>query len=230
MKMSQRYRQCLLRCDMYRILSLGLDAPFEKNRREIHGILQDFVQGPDLPGLLPALRRCFRKLLSAVKKMDTAQWENEYNALFATKVLCPPSEGSYHLAERGPVLGDVSAFYKAFELNFLVKEGPPDHIKMELAFLSYLSLKEAYAVENGMLQESEITAQAQKSFLKDHLGRWGESFALRLAQNSSLPFYKELASALCQWLHIENKFFDISPAGLPLTLPAADDVKWACPR
>ncbi|MBI4125848.1 MAG: molecular chaperone TorD family protein [Deltaproteobacteria bacterium] len=214
-------KKALLRCDVYRVLALGFEVPLEKNLRELQAILQDLLE-------VQSLGKIFKKMLREVKRAKAQDLEEEYHLLFTTKVLCPPSEGSYHLTERGPILGDVTAFYRAFELNFLAHEGPPDSIKMELAFLSYMALKEAYAAENNMLKEAEITHEAQKSFLRDHLGRWGSGLAEKVMQNTTAPFYHSLAKFLQLWLDFENDLFKIQPLRLPVSLPRAEEEPVAC--
>ena len=47
-----------------------------------------------------------------------------------------------------------------------------DHLDMELEFYSPL-LKQAYALEQGWQDKSEIARDAASAFLADHLGRWG---------------------------------------------------------
>lgn len=214
-------KRALFRCDVYRILALGFDLPSEKNRQEMLQILEDLAE-------VKRVQKIFRKMLLEVKGAKAEDLEKEHPLLFTTKVLCPPSEGSYHLAERGPVLGDVTAFYKAFGLNFLAGEGPPDGIKMELAFLSTLALKEAYALENKMLKEAQITHEAQKKFLRDHLGRWGLVFAQRLKQNASSEFYQTLADFLHKWLDLEKGYFKVDPPPLPAYLPSLEEEPVRC--
>lgn len=208
--------RALLRADIYRILAIGFDEPNAERLGELRELIAE------LHPLDPILDSLYE--LSVMSPDLPA----EYNDLFCTKVLCPPYEGSYLLTERGAVLGDVSAFYKAFELKFLTREGPPDSIKMELAFLSYMALKEAYALENKLLSEAQTTFEAQAKFIRDHLGRWGGSFASRLKQTTTFPYYKTLAEFLEMWLAEENRHFKILPVELPTLLPKSVDDEVGC--
>lgn len=213
---NEKIYQALLRADIYRILAIGFDEPNAERLGELRELIAE------LHSLGPILDSLYE--LSVVSPDLLA----EYNDLFCTKVLCPPYEGSYLLTERGAILGDVSAFYKAFELKFLTREGPPDSIKMELAFLSYMALKEAYALENKLLSEAQTTFEAQAKFIRDHLGRWGKPFASRLKETTTLPFYKTLAEFLNHWLAEECRHFKILPVELPTLLPKATEEALHC--
>jgi TorA maturation chaperone TorD len=57
---------------------------------------------------------------------------------------------------------------------------------MELEFLSVLAAREAYACEHQL--DSDLVAlcrDAQKKFLREHLGRWAPAFARRLARTAT---------------------------------------------
>ncbi|OGQ05845.1 MAG: hypothetical protein A2W61_06620 [Deltaproteobacteria bacterium RIFCSPLOWO2_01_44_7] len=218
MKDHKKIQYNLFRADLYRILALGLDTPTSKTLGELKEIVNDLWKE-----FLPLKE--FASVLSKVSVDEVAQ---ESLRLFSTKVACPSCEGSYQLVERGPILGDVTAFYKAFQLQFLTNEGPPDSIKMELAFLSYMALKEAFALEEGLLEEAQTTFEAQKKFLLDHLGRWGEIFANRLQERTTHGYYKTLGSLLKIWLKKEFDFFNIQPFPLPISLPQLSEEEVQC--
>lgn len=139
----------------------------------------------------------------------------EYHRLFTTQVACPSCEGSYHRAERGPVLGDVAAFYAAFQVTPVPLEGPPDGLKIELTFLQYLALKKAYAMTEVLTEEVEITEDAERKFLCDHLGRWASLFVTRLQAVTDDVFYHCAAELLRAWIVLECETFGISPIPLP---------------
>lgn len=81
------------------------------------------------------------------------QIEAVYHRLLGSGGTVSPYESEYYPAgqegmrEKGVVLGDVAAFYKAFAFEHS-KEllEVPDHIAVELGFMSYLKLKETYAL------------------------------------------------------------------------------------
>lgn len=209
----------LLRADIYRILAVGFDEPIESHHHMLVSVLADLADRFDF--LLP--------LFQAAQDAQREELEALYIRLFVTQTLVPHSEGSYQLAERGPILSDITAFYNAFQIGFVEKKGSPDSIKMELAFMSYMALKEAYADENNLLQEGGVTFEGQKTFLNDHLGRWGNLFADRLEKTTDHPYYIALAELLKKWLQMENKHFDITPVSLPIQLPGSNEEGLRCP-
>ncbi len=206
-------QKSFFRADVYRILALGFDIPTQEHQNEMRAIIEDLLENVELPEL-----KVFLKIL----KTKPEKLEEEYTKLFVTKVECPFYEGSYHLAERGPVLGDITAFYNAFHIKAMPMEGPPDAIKMELGFLSFMALKEANAIQNKSPQDIQITEAAEAKFIEDHLGRWGEMFAERLQESTDSPFYIILAKFLKNWIKMECKHWDIKPVRLPSLLPQTE--------
>ncbi|MBI3098585.1 MAG: molecular chaperone TorD family protein [Planctomycetes bacterium] len=71
-------------------------------------------------------------------------------------------------ADKGPILADIAGFYRAFGFTPLAGE-PPDHLASMLAFLSFLALKQAYALHAGLDEEAAIAREAEEKFLATHL-------------------------------------------------------------
>jgi nitrate reductase assembly molybdenum cofactor insertion protein NarJ len=70
-------------------------------------------------------------------------------------------------------LADIAGFYRAFGFQVGGEQRErPDHLATELEFLYVLSLKEAYAAEQGIDEHVEVCVEARRHFLRDHLGRW----------------------------------------------------------
>lgn len=213
MNTQQKIRSELWRADIYRLLALGLDTPSQKNCLHLEGLLADLNSIEDVDFFLEDIRQLYETL-----KEEKEELIQEYHRLFVTKSECPVSEGSYHLAERGPILGDVTAFYKAFRIQFHSESGPPDSIKMELGFMHYLALKKIYALEHKLREAFQTTEDAEKKFLSDHLGRWALPFAKRLKETTQRLFYKVLSSLLQSWIKEECSRFQITPVPLPTSL------------
>lgn len=216
------------RADLYRILAQSLARPTAKMLEELKEILADLLAGLPSSYTGKKLRKTLENFAKQLKQTDAVALAGEHQRLFVNQTDCPASEGSYHLAERGPVLGDITAFYSAFGLKFIPGEGPPDAMKMELAFMSFLALKEAHALQKNLAVEMETTKEAQKKFLRDHLGRWGEIFARRLQASTPLPYYQTLAVLLKTWLKTEQRFFAVQPVPLPVSLPGLHDENVSC--
>lgn len=195
----------LLSADLYRLLALSFDEPSPENIVALQEILPS-MPADEKGGMEAALQKEHLALAP------------EYNRLFVNQVVCPSCEGSYLVVERGPIIGDIAAFYEAFQLKVVPCQGPPDAIKMELGFLSYLSLKIAYAEEQGNEERAEVSAAALRQFLLDHLGRWAGPFADRVLHASELIFYREAALLLKKWIERECAFYRLKPYVVPIPL------------
>jgi TorA maturation chaperone TorD len=104
----------------------------------------------------------------------------------------PAVESSYDpnaLAGRGPLLADIAGFYEAFA--YRPEEPPaavPDHIAVQLDFLSYLAMKAAFALHDHRPNDARITVQAYQKFQREHLYTWLREFQDRLVQSGSTIF------------------------------------------
>lgn len=100
----------------------------------------------------------------------------------------PPSAGGHT-----PRLADIAGFYRAF--GMAVSRERPDHVVAELEFASVVSLAEAQASETGDAEAAEVCAEAARSFLRDHLGSWLDSWAARIGETEALASWAPYAAA-----------------------------------
>jgi len=102
--------------------------------------------------------------------------------------------GETGVADKGIILADVAAFYKAFGFNYS-KELPeaPDHVAVELAFMGYLKLKQAFAFLHQDDEAIEVCRDAEDAFLQDHLLGWLPNFLTDIARAATHPYYREAA-------------------------------------
>jgi len=75
----------------------------------------------------------------------------------------------------------------------------------------FLIFKEDYAKQNNRLEDSEICYEAQKKFVKEHLGTWVPFFTKLLAEKAGRGFYKALALLTKSFLRSEIEFFKVNP-------------------
>lgn len=122
--------------------------------------------------------------------------EASYHALLGSGGPISPYESDYQgpgsegLRDKGVILGDVAGFYKAFAFDHSKEMlETPDHIAVELAFLSYLKLKEAYASMDLDDDAYRICREAEDKFLGEHLLRWIPQFLDSLSQHGIHEFY-----------------------------------------
>jgi nitrate reductase assembly molybdenum cofactor insertion protein NarJ len=76
----------------------------------------------------------------------------------------------------GYLMSELSAQYEAFGYEAASAESQ-DHLSVELGFLSYLKLKQAYATACGDGDHAAIAEEAAVAFVKDHLSLIAEPVA-----------------------------------------------------
>jgi len=157
---------------------------------------------------------------------------NAYLAAFghAARGSCPLNEIEYGDIKADPLfqphrLADLAAFYRAFGLEVTSDAGErQDHICLELEFLCVLAAKEAYALEHQL--DSDQLAQcrdAQKKFLREHLGRWTPAFARRLVAATNEPSLRALAEFTRAFIECECVRFGVNPGSEELSLRPVDE-------
>jgi putative dimethyl sulfoxide reductase chaperone len=161
---------------------------------------------------------------------------SSYLALFGhtARGSVPPYETEYGneaLFQQPQELSDLMGFYHAFGLTMKLGEYErPDHVSCECEFLSFLALKEAYALEHQQSEMLEETRKAQRLFLKDHLGRFLPTFAQQLSREDRSGFYNQLGKLCLRLVTEESARLNVTLGGINLPLRAADDdrVPMAC--
>lgn len=155
----------------------------------------------------------------------------DYIAAFghAARGRCPMNEIEYGDANADPLfqphrLADLAAFYRAFGLEPADDAGErQDHLCMELEFMSVLAAKLAYAVEHRLEEESTLCVEAQKKFLREHLGRWGVAFAGRLMGEIESGPLPAMARLLRAFILAECARFGVTPGSDVLVLRPVDE-------
>jgi TorA maturation chaperone TorD len=153
-----------------------------------------------LPELDPKLRAQATRIGDLAGDLDR---EDTYHRLLGSSGSVSPYESDYYgygkegMREKGAVLGDVAAFYRAFgfEPSSEMLEAP-DHIALELAFLGFLKLKEAYALMSGDDEARQVCSEAERDFLEEHLLGWTPELVERLASRTSDEFYQDASRLL----------------------------------
>jgi nitrate reductase assembly molybdenum cofactor insertion protein NarJ len=128
-----------------------------------------------------------QEIMEAALSIDLAALQAQYREAFGlTGSQCYETEfGLPHEFRQSQELADIAGFYRAFGFQAGgSRHERPDHLAAELEFMYLLALKEAYALENGLVEQAGICQQAQCAFLRDHLGRWVGLFNASLRQSS----------------------------------------------
>lgn len=219
----------LARAARYKLLAAAFaypDPPMLAELRE--GRWPDFEDDSD------ALSRPLAAFRAACAQADLASLQEEHSVLFDRQVRCSPYESSYgdgrRLGGKPVELADIAGFYTAFGLEPSSSHPEmPDHIALELTFMSALCLKEAYALFHSLVEGREVTREAQRGFLGAHLGRWGGAFAESVEAAAQGAFFKAAAALLREFVAEECRAFGIgpSPPGAAVATEDLDDI--ACP-
>ena len=122
----------------------------------------------------------------------------EHFRLFGPAPACP-QELTLHLAEnpfeQARMMAHMAGFYRAFGLDPTPGERP-DNLAVALSFLSFLCLKERNAAEKGLTEAREVTANAVADFTREFLAPGVAAFSVKLATQTSDPFYLALTEML----------------------------------
>jgi TorA maturation chaperone TorD len=91
-------------------------------------------------------------------------------------------------------LSDIGAFYVAFGMRLAASARERlDHAALELEFLAYAAHLEARAAALGDAERSDVAREAQRSFLRDHFGRWAPALFERMEERAPAGFYRSAA-------------------------------------
>jgi TorA maturation chaperone TorD len=162
------------------------------------------------PGVL-ALENFALEARERTRSVIYMELQAEYTRLFVgpDPPVVPPYESIYREAGY-TVMGETTlSVLKAYEEAGVVLSPDlkdlPDHVAVELEFLSLLCEEEA-AFWQG--EEAHIAAvmRAEQNFVAGHLLRWVPAFAKKVSETSSSPFYQGLAQVTVSYLPYENDY------------------------
>ena len=245
----------LARAVVYRALSLGLQAPTSARLREV-GALEGFravraaldylhhnAEDHDLARAASHLTALAPPDPDSAAARFVHLFGHTARGLVST---CETEYGPDNLFNQPQQLADIAGYYLAFGLTPAVAtEARVDHIACELEFMDFLSRKQAVwasgAAGNGGTpatraagdvddETMEATLTAERTFLRDHLGRFGRAFATRLMAEDPNGYFGVLARVLLALLTAEctRVGVDAGPLDLAVRPDVADDTPMAC--
>ncbi|MFQ5850135.1 MAG: molecular chaperone [Candidatus Binatia bacterium] len=229
----------LCRATLYNALALGFRPPAEETlarlvSRQGADALADAAAVLDAnPGseLVCAARSLVRMEAATVMELSAS-----FQRLFGhtARGPVPPYETEYGpeaIFQQPQELGDLTGFYRAFGLTLNTAEHErADHVSCECEFLSFLALKEAYALEQQDAPMLEETCKAARLFLRDHLGRFMPAFAKKLTREDQDGFYGALGNLSWRFVFQEctRLGVPVGPENLSLRPITHDRVPIAC--
>ncbi len=163
----------------WRLLGLLFEYPTEAWRRRLEAL------SPDLPS------ESLRGLAAAALAQASS---GLHVALFGPGGAVRAREVSYRSGvQPGYLMAELAAYYEAFGYQPALDE-PGDHMAVTLGFVSYLKLKQAYALAAGATEHARIAEEAAADFLHDHLGAYAGPVAAALEDSG--PAYLAQAARI----------------------------------
>lgn len=238
---------------VYRLLSLAfsdpksarwqrlLDRAFCEQANEAAELLKSESAAAECtvaPGELPAEQLNLSSLerLWLEPGFDAAtEYQSTFGLMMSKKF--PPYESEYcpqtFSVYRAHTIADVAGFYRAFGLE-PSRDMPErhDHIALELEFMSWLILKEAYARETSRnaqaTENARVCAEAAGKFFREHVVWWMPAFAHALRQRAASRFYLALADVLSAFIHVERALRGIEAPTELVAPQQTDDTSAEC--
>lgn len=195
----------------------------QDGRSAIDGLMQslDNIGGERAKKKLTAVSKLFDRIEEWVSSecvnWQLADLQSEHRRVFSNVITldCPPYEtlfGNDHVFGQAHVMGDIAGFYKAFgvELSRDIHERM-DHLSVELEFMHFLAYKESYARCHDGADKTQIVVDAQKKFVKEHIGRWVPLFARMLTKKADSGFFYYIADFTSEWMDFDAAYLGVNP-------------------
>lgn len=233
----------LARAVVYRALSLGFQTPTEERLREtgaddcfstLRAALAILEADPS-DGLVRAGERL------AAAGTDLGDATTRFVHLFGHTArglvtACETEYGPENVFNQPQQLADLAGYYLAFGLEpATVSEARVDHIACELEFMDFLNRKQALWLADGSIEGAdaetiEATEDAERAFLRDHLGRFGRAFAARLVAEDQHGYFGALGRLLLAFIEGECARLGVEagPVDLLVRPDTPDDTPMAC--
>ncbi len=194
-----RFRQAV-----YRIFSTVLLYPDEERLGDVASVAGELIEQDEFPATFPFFIQ-WRELLDRLRSLadlDPAKVQEEYVSLFLASSdysPCLPYESAY--VESGSASGwaavKLDRVYAAAGLSISSSfSEAPDHVAVELEFMSFLCDQEAEAWEGRRLSEGTGALKHEAKFLDQHLTRWFPAFARGVVRKNGSEIYTAVASSV----------------------------------
>lgn len=223
--------EALARSVVYHALSVTFQMPTETRlgrigAREGFPVLTAALERLDDPsgrGLLASAVACLRAL--AVPSVDAI--EGAFVRLFGHTArglvgACEAEYGPDTGFQQPHQLADIAGYYLAFGLHpATASDTRLDHIGCECEFMGFLNRKQALLLadpdaSSDGLDTLAATEEAQRTFLRDHLGRFGRAFAVRAAGADTDGYLGVFGRVLMALVDTECARLGVAPGPLDL--------------
>jgi TorA maturation chaperone TorD len=233
----------LARAVVYRMLSVGFQPPTERRLDEI-GARDGFravvaaVQylDPQPGGCASAAGRLATLAVPDAHVLAASFWHLFGHTTRGLICACETEYGPDNGFHQPQQLADIAGYYLAFGLSPVVAgDTRADHIACECEFMDFLSRKQAHLLDRrdadaDVSETLEVTEMAERSFLREHLGRFGRAFAARVAAEDGDGYFGALGRLLLAFVDAEcaRVGVEAGPVDLIVRPDEPDDTPMAC--
>lgn len=181
----------------------------------------DELRGPRFAGALASLDIDFGR---DFEKASSEALREELGIEFTRLFMGPGEHISPHESifveidgEAGGLYGAITVNVKKFiETTGLVYDdaftGLPDHVSVELEFMSRLGEFESEKWANGDDEGARYCLSIQKMFAEEHLLKWVPQFCEQVVARADLPFYREMARITSEFVDFDYETIEKSLA------------------
>lgn len=208
--MTQDPSHLALREDAYRLLAACFYPPSpELFEERCLSALADLLED-----LAPDGARYAREAAHAGEQASLESLAVEHARLFIGPFhLVAPPYGSMYLDDAKTVMGEstgkVTAFYGSCGLNLADDfHEMPDHIAVELEFLSFLAHRQRESIAAGDLGEANRFAGLQMSFLDRFLLPWLPPFTRSILEGTESHFYQAIGRCTEAYVTSDRDFLE----------------------
>ena len=206
----KRLKRLAARTSLYQILAQSLNYPDESLTGTFasgyyHHTVNDSLDILGMGGLQAELANLKEEL---VKPGILLELEKDYTRMcFSSK---PRLVYLFESVYKEGKLYDESTFQIArlyYDAGLKVEESfrlPPDHIAVELEFMSFLTFKEMEGIRSADRKIEDYAVELQKSALQNHVKDFALSLAERMEKHAGTTFYRFTARLMTAFFSNES--------------------------
>lgn len=190
------------RSQLYLLLSDSFHAPEEEFYTDVRsGKYKGWIR--DARGRLP-YELDGKDIVEMLEvQADYKEFNSEFMRLFEVQPICPLYESQY-IPGQATTFKELISFYNFFDLSAAKAGELPDHLRIELEFMHFLTFKEAERLHSG--RDAGSFVRAERDFLQRHLGRWVPLVHQKMEKFAELDFFKGLTGLLERFVNCECAF------------------------
>ena len=193
--------------DIYRLLAVCFYEPDrevfveEKLCANLAGLMREIS--------LPPVGEACQRMAQCLAQHNQEELLVEYSGLFLGPFGAPAHPyGSVYLEQERTLMGDSTMeVLKLYAQSGVRYEGdePPDHIAIELEFMSFLEGKVAQAISEGNQAERAGFSAIRDRFFNRLLASWAPILGNILKEQATLAFYRDLGECLLGFIGAERQ-------------------------